>query len=501
MLEPATAVAVALAVAGFCAAALLPGLGFWDTGEFQTVGPVLGTAHPPGYPAYTLLGWVASVVLQPLGDPAYRMNLLSALLVGVAAGACVPLVRLLTGSLVLGVAAGLGMATTTLAWRIGTRADPHALHLALVALLLLALVAWQRERARDGGDRWLVAASAIFGVSVANHSLTLLLAPAVGLFVLAVDPWIWRRRFGVVVRCAVVLIGVAALLYLELPLRAGPFRAPLVYGTPDTWDGFRYVVTAEQFRGSIVEPLAELDRKLTELVDRTVTHLGVLAAVVPVAFVVAAVREPRYALLTGVGVGLTVFFNASYVNADIDRYYLGPLLVAWTWLAILAATLAHAVESFLQSAGRPRGGRARPLATAVLAALLLVPSVPELETRFHAVDSSDDRAAQRWVDQTIKRLEPDAVVVSWWSYSTPLWYAQHVEGRIPGVAIVDDRTRLDEELGEVPDVIERYLGRRPVYLIRSSDGELERLADTYRLEPGPVANALVKVVERREASR
>jgi hypothetical protein len=486
-------VAVALAAAMLCAAALLPGLGFWDTGEFQTVGPVLGTAHPPGYPAYTLLGWLASVVLQPLGDPAYRMNLLSALLVGVAAGACVPLVRLLTGSLALGVAAGLGLATTELAWRIGTRADPHALHLALVALLLLTLVAWQRDRARDGGDRWLVAASAIFGVSVANHSLTLLLAPAVGLYVLAVDPWIWRRRFGVVVRCAAVLVGVAVLLYLELPLRAGPFRAPLVYGTPDTWEGFLYVVTAEQFRGSIVEPFAELDRKLGDL--------GVLSAVLPVAFVVTAMREPRYAVLTGIGVGVTLFFNASYVNADIDRYYLGPLLVAWTWLAILAATLADAVEAYLDGAGRPRAERVRPWATAALAVLLVLPSLPELDTRFRDVDSSRDRAAERWVEQAIATLEPDAVVVSWWSYSTPLWYAQHVEGRIPGVAIVDDRTRLDEELGEVPDVIERYLGRRPVYLIRSSDGELERLAATYRLEPGPVTNALVRVVDRREASR
>jgi hypothetical protein len=72
---------------------------------------------------------------------------------------------------------------------------------------------------------------------------------------------------------------------------------------------------------------------------------------------------------------------------------------------------------------------------------------------------------------------------------------------MPGVTIVDDRTRLDEELGEVPDVIERYLGRRPVYLIRSSDGELERLAASYRLEPGPVTNALVRVVDGREASR
>ena len=30
--------------------ALMPGLGFWDTGEYQTVGPLLGTAHPTGFP-------------------------------------------------------------------------------------------------------------------------------------------------------------------------------------------------------------------------------------------------------------------------------------------------------------------------------------------------------------------------------------------------------------------------------------------------------------------
>jgi hypothetical protein len=486
-----------------CAAALLPGVGFWDTAEFQTVGPVLGTAHPPGYPAYVLLGWLASVVLQPLGDPAFRMNLLSALLVGGAAALTVPLVRMLTGSVALAVAAGIGLATTTIAWRIGTRADPHALHLALVALLLLTLVAWQRERARDGGDRWLVAASAVFGVSVANHSLTLLLAPAVGLYVLAVDPLMWRRLRLVAV-CAGVLAGIAALLYLQLPLRAGVFRAPLVYGTPDTLEGFRYIVTAEQFRGSIVDPLGDLPEKLRELLDLTVAQLGPLAALIPAAFLVTVLREPRYALLTGLGAGVTVFFNASYVNADIERYYLGPLLMAWTWLVILAAAAADAVGAAtggIRSASE--GGRQAVMGAAglALAAGLLVPGLLELDTRFRAVDLSRDRGAAQWLDATLARLEPDAVVVSWWSYSTPLWYAQHVEGRIPEVTIVDDRTRLDEELGEVGDVIERYLGRRPVYLIRASTGELRRLADAYELEPGPVTNALVRVVERREARR
>ena len=67
---------------------------------------------------------------------------------------------------------------------------------------------------------------------------------------------------------------------------------------------------------------------------------------------------------------------------------------------------------------------------------------------------------------SLQTLEPGAMIVSWWSYSTPLWYAQLVEGRRPDIAIVDDRTRLDENLGDLTDVIDANLGKRPVYVIR-----------------------------------
>src|SRR3990172_1746314 len=46
-----------------------------DSGEFQFVPPVLGIAHPPGYALYTLLGKLFS--LLPLGEIAYRVNLMS----------------------------------------------------------------------------------------------------------------------------------------------------------------------------------------------------------------------------------------------------------------------------------------------------------------------------------------------------------------------------------------------------------------------------------------
>ncbi|MFL5680535.1 MAG: protein O-mannosyl-transferase family [Chloroflexota bacterium] len=472
-----------------CRTALLPGVAFWDTAEFQAVGPLLGTAHPTGFPAYVVLGWLASVVLRPFGEPAFRMNLLSALLVAGAAAVTVVLVRLLTRSTLIGIAAGFGLAATPIAWTIGTHADPHALHLLLVAVLLALLVAWERPFARrddDAGpvarnDRYLVAAAAVFGVALANHSLTLLLIVPVGLYVLAVDHRIWRRG-RVVAACLIAVVATTALLYLELPLRAGILRAPLVYADPSTWDGFTYIVLAEQFRGSIVDPLGDLPQKFATLVDLVVAQFGILAALLPVGFLVTAVRLPKYALLTGLAAAITCFFAASYVNADITRYYLGPALIAWTWLAILAGVAVDAGADAI-AWDRPRlHANSRAAAAFLAVVVLLVPSVAALHDRSGRVDESLDTSAQQWTNAALGAMDRDAVVVSWWSYSTPLWYAQRVEGRRPDIAIVDDRTRLDEHLGEVTDVIDAQLGRRPVYVIRSNETELAALAARYRLE-------------------
>ncbi|MBI3749819.1 MAG: DUF2723 domain-containing protein [Chloroflexi bacterium] len=513
---------VAVAAFGAARVALLPGVAFWDTGELQTVGPLLGTAHPTGFPTYVLLGWLASVVLQPFGEPAFRMNLLNAIFLATAAGVTVDLVRALTRSTALGVLAGLGLALTPIAWAIGTHADAHALYLVFVVVLLRLLLAWEgrvrwdaggwggggsgsggpRSRGRsagDLGDRYLVAAAGVYGLGLGTHSLILLLAPAVGLFVLAVDPEIRQRR-RLVATCVAALAIATALVYLELPLRAGPFRAPLVYGRPDTWDGFWYVALGQQFMGSLVDPFGDLPRKLGDLARLSLDQFGPLAPLIPLGFVATARRRPRYALLTGLALVLICFFAASYENADIDRYYLVPILIAWVWLAVLARAGADWLAATFGRWTAPMAGPGRvgAILTALAAALLLVPTALAAPTRLAAVDESGDRSAADWTDRALDRMEPDAVIVSWWSFSTPLWYAQRVEGRRPDLTIIDDRTRLDDGLGELTDVIDANLGARPVYVIRSDPEEVVRLSARYRLEPidGVVGFDLTRVVAR-----
>jgi len=497
---------------------LLPGVFAWDTAEAQTVLPLMGTMHPTGFPAYVLIGWLAGVVLQPFGDPAFRANLLSAILVAAAVGISVPLLRRLAVPLPVAVAAALGLAATPVVWHISTAADAHALHLALLALVVTALVRWGRlvtirdtspgdPAAAGRADRGIVLAAALFGVSLANHGLTILLIPAVGLFVLATDRGVLRRP-RLVLAALGACFGVAALLYLQLPLRAGPFRAPLVYGHPDTWAGFWEIVLARQFQGDIGGLLADLGPKAADLASFALAQLGVLAVAVPAAFLVTAYRHPRYALLSGTAVGVTCLFAASYLNANIERYYLGPALFAWSWLAIAAGSIVDLVLA--RAAGDddgaldipPARGRLtlRASVAVVLAIALLVPTGVALNPRWRAVDRSTDTTMREWLDELMTSVEPNAVIVSWWSFSTPIWYGQLVEGSRPDILLVDDSNLVNDNLGTAEDVIERYLPDRPVYVIRSTPSDIDALAVRYVIEPTAHPAGVYRVTGHQETA-
>ena len=87
------ALALGLLIFALYVATLAPTALRSDSGEFHVMPWVLGVAHAPGYPLLTLLGRLA--MLLPIGDPAYRINLLDA----AASAATVALVYLLVREL------------------------------------------------------------------------------------------------------------------------------------------------------------------------------------------------------------------------------------------------------------------------------------------------------------------------------------------------------------------------------------------------------------------
>jgi hypothetical protein len=78
------------------------------------------------------------------------------------------------------------------------------------------------------------------------------------------------------------------------------------------------------------------------------------------------------------------------------------------------------------------------------------------------------------VASVYEQLPPNAVVISWWSYSTPLWYHRWVLGERPDVTIIDERNILDDGYRTMRNAIRSYFGERPVYVV-PPDWEYRRL--------------------------
>jgi hypothetical protein len=116
------------------------------------------------------------------------------------------------------------------------------------------------------------------------------------------------------------------------------------------------------------------------------------------------------------------------------------------------------------------------------------------------MNASDETFGREWLDATLAALEPDAAVLSWWSFSTPLWYGRWVEGRRDDIVILDDRDILDDDFGRIENAIDQLLGQRPVYVIRLAQ-DLPALAERYeleRVETVPSPGDLYRVLGRRE---
>src|SRR5215210_2339187 len=149
-----------------------------DSPMLQAEVSVLGVGHPTGYPTYLMLTHLFTYL--PFGDPAYRVNLASAVY-GVAAVLVVYLAGLRLGGRAVAAAAGaLAFGLSGAFWSQATIAEVYTLEALLVALVVFVLLVW-RDR-RDG--RYLLLSAFLVGLSLTHHLTSVLLVPATVAFVL-----------------------------------------------------------------------------------------------------------------------------------------------------------------------------------------------------------------------------------------------------------------------------------------------------------------------------
>jgi len=176
-----------------------------DTPELITAAVTLGVAHPPGYPLFTMLGHLFS--LLPFGSIPFRVNLLSIVCDSLAVGVVyLTAVRLVRSQIAAAIAA-LVLAINPTFWEWSLTAEVFPLNNLLAATLVLLLVTWYEEPTRTG---LLIAAFFVAGLALTNHQTIVLLAPAFCFLLL-------RQRAIILAQPRLLIIGAIAFAIGLLP--------------------------------------------------------------------------------------------------------------------------------------------------------------------------------------------------------------------------------------------------------------------------------------------
>lgn len=215
----------------------------FDSGELVSACASGGIAHPPGYPLYTMLGWLLCGAFS-FADPACVMNFFSAFCGAAAAGILCFALIMAAKSVWCGIGGALCFAAAASPWRMAAGAEVFSLHLMFCAVLAAAAEMWKIFPGRR--RFWLGAAALCLGLALSHHQTILLFVPGMAVFM-----FLERKNGEWGVFWELPLVFAAGLLpYLWLPLRSSYLleqpaggTSAFCWGSPDTWERFWWVVS------------------------------------------------------------------------------------------------------------------------------------------------------------------------------------------------------------------------------------------------------------------
>lgn len=424
-----------------------------NSGEFQFVADILGIAHPPGYPLYTMLGKLFTLI--PLSDVAYRVNLMSAFFASLTLVLVGRTVRRATDSALGGVVSALALGTATTFWAQATTANTRSLTAFFTALMLFALVSYAQRQE----EVYLTLFASAFGLGITHHgSLVFLILPFVA-FLLVTKPetssftkahLLLPPASRILKPLLAFLLSLSVLLYLPIRGAMGTPFGPADITTPA---GFLNHVLARGFRGDMfyfAKPGILLERLnvLANILDFQF-GLGLLIAASLGSLLMLA-KDWRLLLLCGGAIVVQALVAMTYRAPETVEY----LIPAYVPLAILIGYGA---------AGLSRLGRFKALSACLMSLFLLLGVIRLAHNYSSFVWLSEDRSARQYAERLMANAPSGALVLANWHWATPLWYLQYSEGMRPDVEV-----RYVYPQGAEPisatwlKLVEENVGKRPL---------------------------------------
>lgn len=418
---------------------LAPTIYIEDSGELVTAAATLGIAHPSGYPLYALVGKLFTFV--PLGTIAWRVNLMSAVFGALTCSLLYLIIQGLTKSHFISVISSLMLGFSEVFWSQSVIAEVYTLNTFFVALLILLIVKWTRERR----DSWLYWFAFLSGLGLGNHQMLGLLAPIFLVYILLTERDIWKR-WQLIIRMF-VLFFLGLIVYFYLPLRS--LQNPVLdWGNPETPRSFWNHISRKAYADVSVsgQTYGKLGLALgffLEIVEQF--YLPTLLLALAGAFYVFTRSRVLAWLTIGIflanSLGIVILRNIGWsFNMDyiVRVYYLPCYLILLLWFGIILRYLYELLKKVVTNARMQR-----VVIVLVMMAIAIVP-VSLLARNYYFNNLSEFWFNYDYARETLLKLEPGSILMlkgNSLGFDTEvfsLMYLQLTENFRPDVLIMDE---------------------------------------------------------------
>ncbi|MGE5251524.1 MAG: DUF2723 domain-containing protein [Bacteroidota bacterium] len=347
---------------------LAPGVYGFDSAELATGVYTQGIVHPPGYPLYLLIGKLFT--LLPVGDVAYRLNIMSAFFGSVTVVVLFFAISNIVKKTPAAFAAALFLAISNYFWQMALVTEVYTVFTAFLAADLLVVSLWWKR----GDTRYLLVFALLYGLTLTVHTSGILFAPGFAWLILR-SPFWERAHWRLVAWMLLLFLGALCLPYIYLAFRAGahpPLNYSRIYPQADltTAEGLWWFFSGKAYTiFAFAYPFREVPSQIWQFAGylwRNYLGVGVILGCLGV------LRLWRQRRAWAVGLALMFAANASfYINyrvLDKDTMFLPAYEI---WAVFLAAGLVQAAGLFERYLAEGLGRTALRGSQAAVSALVL----------------------------------------------------------------------------------------------------------------------------------
>ncbi len=301
-----------------------------DSGELSLVLTTGGIAHPPGYPLYTILGYIWLMLFFFL-RPAMAATLFSAVAVAASAALLYRLLDRVNGPnlpRIVTAATALLFAFAAPVWYSAVQAEVYALSGLLFIGALYAVLEFYHS-----GRTWhLLIAAFLCGLVMTHHFSASVVIAALVLAIIFKRDSIRSPRSIAMTAFAFLL---PLTLYFYLLLRFDP-ALPVNWLGERSISGLWSVVSGENYRQFVGTPtLGDIMLFIRELAEQSFMYFGPgLILLAPIGLIFGLRKNVRQSLLVAVPAILVVFLICNYRIPDYEGY-----LIPWLTAAAIFVSL------------------------------------------------------------------------------------------------------------------------------------------------------------------